>query len=168
MRLAALRTFAIGLPHTTFVKQWGECLVFKVAGKMFLIIALDAELADAVVFKCDPADFDALTEMGDQNYLATTAYLLAEAVRQQGRTDEALELARLDERDQRLGPREALRPRELPHRGRQRRVELHIAHAWAGAFGRERTRQRHWPVATTRPLSASSSLPSSPSWIRQP
>jgi len=41
------------------------------------------------------ADFDALTEMGDQNYLATTAYLLAEAVRQQGRTDEALELANL-------------------------------------------------------------------------
>jgi hypothetical protein len=37
MRLAALRAFALGLPHTTFVKQWGECLVFKVAGKMFLI-----------------------------------------------------------------------------------------------------------------------------------
>lgn len=63
MRLAALRTFALSLPHTTFVKQWGECLVFKVAGKMFLIIALDADLADAVVFKCDPTDFDALTEI---------------------------------------------------------------------------------------------------------
>ena len=63
MRLAALRTFALSLPHTTFVKQWGECLVFKVAGKMFLIIALDADLADSVVFKCDPADFDALTEI---------------------------------------------------------------------------------------------------------
>lgn len=63
MRLAALRTFALGLPHTTFVKQWGERLVFKVAGKIFLIIALDADLADSVVFKCDPADFDSLTEI---------------------------------------------------------------------------------------------------------
>ena len=63
MRLAALRTLALGLPHTTFVKQWGERLVFKVAGKIFLIIALDADLADSVVFKCDPADFDALTEI---------------------------------------------------------------------------------------------------------
>jgi predicted DNA-binding protein (MmcQ/YjbR family) len=63
MRLAALRAFALGLPHTAFVKQWGECLVFKVAGKMFLIIALDAELADAVVFKCTPAEFDELTEI---------------------------------------------------------------------------------------------------------
>ena len=63
MRLAALRTFALGLPHTTFVKQWGERLVFKVAGKIFLIIALDADLADSVVFKCDPADFDVLTEI---------------------------------------------------------------------------------------------------------
>jgi predicted DNA-binding protein (MmcQ/YjbR family) len=63
VRLAALRTFALGLPHTTFVKQWGERLVFKVAGKIFLIIALDADLADSVVFKCDPADFDSLTEI---------------------------------------------------------------------------------------------------------
>ena len=41
MRLAALRTHALGLPHTTVVKQWGENLVFKVAGKMFLIVSLD-------------------------------------------------------------------------------------------------------------------------------
>jgi len=63
MRLAALRAFALGLPHTTFVKQWGECLVFKVAGKMFLIIALDGDLADAVVFKCTPDEFDELTDI---------------------------------------------------------------------------------------------------------
>lgn len=63
MRLADLRAFALGLPHTTFVKQWGECLVFKVAGKMFLLIALDADLADAVIFKCTPDEFDGLTEI---------------------------------------------------------------------------------------------------------
>jgi predicted DNA-binding protein (MmcQ/YjbR family) len=63
MRLAALRAFALGLPQTAVVKQWGECLVFKVAGKMFLIIALDADLADTVVFKCTPAEFDELTDI---------------------------------------------------------------------------------------------------------
>ncbi len=63
MRLAALRHFALSLPHTTVVKQWGECLVFKVAGKMFLILALDAETIDGVVFKCTPDEFDELTEI---------------------------------------------------------------------------------------------------------
>ena len=63
MRLPALRHFALSLPHTTWVKQWGECLVFKVAGKMFLIIALDAETIDGVVFKCTPEEFDELTEI---------------------------------------------------------------------------------------------------------
>lgn len=62
MRLSVLRQFALSLPHTTWVKQWGECLVFKVAGKMFLIIALEAETIDGVVFKCTPEEFDELTE----------------------------------------------------------------------------------------------------------
>ena len=63
MRLPVLRQFALSLPHTTWVKQWGECLVFKVAAKMFLIIALDAETIDGVVFKCTPDEFDELTEI---------------------------------------------------------------------------------------------------------
>ena len=63
MRLPALRQFALSLPHTTWIKQWGECLVFKVAGKMFLILALDAETIDGVVFKCTPDEFDELTEI---------------------------------------------------------------------------------------------------------
>ena len=61
MRLAHLKSTALALPHTTLVKQWGECLVFKVAGKMFLLLALDGETLDAVVFKCTPAEFDELT-----------------------------------------------------------------------------------------------------------
>ena len=63
MRLDQLRKFALSLHQTTVVKQWGECLVFKVAGKMFLIIALDGELIDGVVFKCTPEEFDELTEI---------------------------------------------------------------------------------------------------------
>ena len=63
MRLHELKAYALSLPHTSVVKQWGECLVFKVAGKMFLIIALDAETIDGVVFKCTPDEFDNLTDI---------------------------------------------------------------------------------------------------------
>ena len=63
MRLPALRAFALALPQTTVVKQWGECLVYKVAGKMFLLLALDADTLDGVVFKCTPDEFDELTEI---------------------------------------------------------------------------------------------------------
>ncbi len=63
MRLDQLRSFGRSLPHTTVVKQWGENLVFKVAGKMFLIVSLDGQLASAVIFKCRPDEFDALTEI---------------------------------------------------------------------------------------------------------
>lgn len=63
MRLQVLQQFALSLPATSVVRQWGECLVFKVAGKMFLILALEAETLDGVVFKCTPEEFDALTEI---------------------------------------------------------------------------------------------------------
>ncbi|MDP2290711.1 MAG: adenylate/guanylate cyclase domain-containing protein [Actinomycetota bacterium] len=38
-------------------------------------------------------DYDTLTAMGERNYLSTTTSLLAEAVRRQGRLDEAMQLA---------------------------------------------------------------------------
>lgn len=63
MRLHALREFALGLPQATVVKQWGECLVFKVAGKMFLLIALDGETILGVTLKCTPDEFDELTQV---------------------------------------------------------------------------------------------------------
>ena len=63
MRLDALRRFALSLPATTWVKQWGECLVYKVAGKMFLLLALEGDTLDGVVFKCTPEEFDELTEI---------------------------------------------------------------------------------------------------------
>jgi len=63
MRLATLRAFALALPRTTVVKQWGECLVFKVAGKMFLLLALDGETIAGVIFKCPPDEFDDLVDL---------------------------------------------------------------------------------------------------------
>lgn len=61
MRLDQLKKFALSLPQTTVVKQWGDCLVFKVAGKLFFLIALDGEIIDGVVFKCTPDEFESLT-----------------------------------------------------------------------------------------------------------
>ena len=63
MRLESLKACALALPQTTVVKQWGEHLVFKVAGKMFLIVGLDGALADGTTFKCTPEEFDDLTEI---------------------------------------------------------------------------------------------------------
>lgn len=63
MRLERSQKFALSLPRTTWVKQWGECLVYKVAGKMFLILVLESETLAGIVFKCTPEEFDALTEI---------------------------------------------------------------------------------------------------------
>jgi predicted DNA-binding protein (MmcQ/YjbR family) len=61
MRLDRLKAFALAQRQTTVVKQWGECLVFKVADKMFFLIALDGDTIDGVIFKCTPDEFDDLT-----------------------------------------------------------------------------------------------------------
>ncbi len=61
MRLDRLRSFALSLPQTTVVKQWGECLVFKVAGKMFLLIPLDGGVMNGLSLKCTPEEFEELT-----------------------------------------------------------------------------------------------------------
>jgi predicted DNA-binding protein (MmcQ/YjbR family) len=63
MRLEDFKTLAASLPQTTVVKQWGENLVFKVVGKMFLIVSLDGTLAESAIFKCTPEEFDDLTEI---------------------------------------------------------------------------------------------------------
>ncbi len=60
MRLDRLKTFALSLPRTTVVSQWGG-LVFKVADKVFFMISLDGELIDGVIFKCTPEEFEELT-----------------------------------------------------------------------------------------------------------
>ena len=62
MRLATLRKFALSLPATTVVNQWGG-LVFKVADKVFLVLGLDGETLESAAFKCTPEEFEDLTDM---------------------------------------------------------------------------------------------------------
>ena len=61
MRLDRLKVFVLSLPHATMVKQWGENLVCKIGGKMFLIVSLDGETIEGCAFKCTPADYARLT-----------------------------------------------------------------------------------------------------------
>jgi len=73
MRLERLKAVALALPQTTVVKQWGENLVFKVAGKVFLLVSLDGELAEGITFKCTRDEFGELTEidgLGQAPYFA--------------------------------------------------------------------------------------------------
>ena len=62
MRLERLQSFALGLPHTTVVVQWGGCHVFKIAGKMFLLLVPEGGTLEGAIFKCTPDEFDELTD----------------------------------------------------------------------------------------------------------
>lgn len=62
MLLERLQSFTLALPHVTVVAQWGG-LVYKVAGKVFLVLSLDGSLLEGVTFKVTPEEFDELTEI---------------------------------------------------------------------------------------------------------
>ncbi len=54
MNIETLREFCLGFPHVTEDLPFGpETLVFRVAGKIFLLVSLDSEFLSFNV-KCDP------------------------------------------------------------------------------------------------------------------
>jgi predicted DNA-binding protein (MmcQ/YjbR family) len=61
MDVEEVRRTCLGFPHCTEHVQWGNDLVFKVAGKMFAVAALDPG-SHWLSFKCTPEDFAELTE----------------------------------------------------------------------------------------------------------
>ncbi|XZF16451.1 MmcQ/YjbR family DNA-binding protein [Chitinophagaceae bacterium MMS25-I14] len=60
MDTESLRTFCLGLPHTTEDIKWEEHLCFSVGGKMYLITGFEDDSSSA--FKIPEEEFDALTE----------------------------------------------------------------------------------------------------------
>lgn len=56
-----IRRFCLSLPRATETVQWGDDLVFKVAGKMFAVAVLEPG-EHWLSFKCSPEDFAELTE----------------------------------------------------------------------------------------------------------
>jgi predicted DNA-binding protein (MmcQ/YjbR family) len=56
-----LRQYCLSLPQTTETIQWGSDLVFKIAGKMYTVLALEPG-NHWLSFKCTPDDFARLVE----------------------------------------------------------------------------------------------------------
>jgi len=62
MTLERIRATCLSFPHATEQIQWGDNLVFKVAGKMFAVASL-SDGSHAVGFRCTPEEFAELIEI---------------------------------------------------------------------------------------------------------
>jgi len=56
-----VRQLCLSFPHATENVQWGDDLVFKIAGKMFVVLKLEAG-GNWLAFKCTPEEFAELVE----------------------------------------------------------------------------------------------------------
>jgi predicted DNA-binding protein (MmcQ/YjbR family) len=63
MSLEKIREYCLSLPHATEEVLWQKDLVFKIGGKMFAVIGLDAGPASQFSFKCTQEEFAELTEL---------------------------------------------------------------------------------------------------------
>lgn len=76
-----IRRHCLSFPHATEQVQWGNDLVFKVAGKMFAVAPLEPGPA-FVSFKCRPEAFTELSERSGIRpapYLARNQWVLLES-----------------------------------------------------------------------------------------
>jgi predicted DNA-binding protein (MmcQ/YjbR family) len=61
MDVETVRRYCLSFPHATEDVQWGHDLLFRIAGKIFAVIALE-ETPPCLCFKCTPEDFAELVE----------------------------------------------------------------------------------------------------------
>jgi predicted DNA-binding protein (MmcQ/YjbR family) len=61
MALEWFRRHCLSFPHATETVQWGNDLVFKVAGRMFAVLALEPG-EHLCSFKCSPENFAEMIE----------------------------------------------------------------------------------------------------------
>ena len=64
MHIEALRRHCLSFPQAKENLQWGDNLCFKVEGKIFAIVNLDA-IPQSLCFKCSPQRFEELLEQED-------------------------------------------------------------------------------------------------------
>jgi len=62
MTLDSIREHCLSFPQTREQLQWGDSLLFKVAGKMFAIVSLDVERETRLSFKGTPGNYAELLE----------------------------------------------------------------------------------------------------------
>ena len=60
--LDSIREYCLSLPDTTEGIQWEDALLFRVGGKIFVMVSLDPAATDRISFKCDPETFVELLE----------------------------------------------------------------------------------------------------------
>ena len=71
MHIEWIRRHCLSFPHATEQVQWGNDLVFKIAGKMFAVAPLEPS-AVFVSFKCTPENF---AEMIERPGIRPAAYM---------------------------------------------------------------------------------------------
>ena len=62
MDIEEARAHCLSFPHVTENVQWGNDLVFKIAGKMFAVTVLEGASKYCLSFKCTPEKFAELVE----------------------------------------------------------------------------------------------------------
>jgi predicted DNA-binding protein (MmcQ/YjbR family) len=73
-----VRAFCLALPGTTEQVQWGNDLLYKIGGKMYLVMNLEPAEITGLGFKCTPEDFAELTEregIAPNKYLARAFWI---------------------------------------------------------------------------------------------
>lgn len=61
MNFDSIREYCLSLPHATEDIQWGNDLLFRIAGKIF--VGMSLEPPHSMSFKCTPEKFDELIEL---------------------------------------------------------------------------------------------------------
>src|SRR3984893_2524920 len=72
MDVEQVHTYCLSFPHVTEEILWGNDLVFKIGGKMFAVIGLDAGSDHCMSFKCTPEKF---AELIEQDGIAPAPYV---------------------------------------------------------------------------------------------
>ncbi len=62
MDIETTRTYCLSFPHATENVQWGNDLVFKIAGKMFAVVVLEGASKYCLSFRCTEEKFAELIE----------------------------------------------------------------------------------------------------------
>jgi len=62
MDLDSIRTYCLSFPHATEDIQWGDDLLFRIAGKIYAGTGLSPPAAHRLSFKCTPEKFGELIE----------------------------------------------------------------------------------------------------------
>jgi len=62
LALDSIREYCLSLPGVSENIQWEDVLLFRVGGKIFVMVNLDPPGKDRIRFKCDPETFAGLLE----------------------------------------------------------------------------------------------------------